>query len=147
MTGSRFGTLLRSLREEKGLSQAALGSKLGLNQTLLSQIERGISGMPEECLPTLAEILQADLDILTAAHRERRGGRRPPGHNGTTGATTLAAARGGAAAGLAETRDPIVWRRSAGERLESLAIEAFQHEEDVLAQALRQLAQECRESA
>lgn len=39
---SKFGILLRDLREKKGLSQAELGTDANLDRTYISLLERGL---------------------------------------------------------------------------------------------------------
>ena len=62
MTGSQ----LRIIRECAGLSQLALGKKLGISQTWVSRFERGLSLIPEE----IAEKVVLDLPKPTLEARK-----------------------------------------------------------------------------
>ena len=53
-----FGTILRQLRVEKGLSQEALALESGLDRTFVSMLERGLRQPTLSSLFALAEALQ-----------------------------------------------------------------------------------------
>ncbi len=53
-----FGTVLRQLRVEKGLSQEALALESGLDRTFVSMLERGLRQPTLSSLFALAEALQ-----------------------------------------------------------------------------------------
>ena len=56
-----FGSSLRKLREQAGLSQRQLASKAGISFTYLSKIENGVMPPPsEEVILKLAEVLNYD---------------------------------------------------------------------------------------
>jgi transcriptional regulator with XRE-family HTH domain len=64
-----FGTHLRALRKEKGLSVRALAKQAGLDHSYLSRLERGKEGtyLPsEESVQALARALGEDPDVLLA---------------------------------------------------------------------------------
>jgi hypothetical protein len=48
-----FGTDLREARRRAGLSQAAVAKRLGVNQSYVSLVERGMRNLPLE-IPTVA---------------------------------------------------------------------------------------------
>ena len=64
-----FGSNLRKLREQAGLSQRGLAQKVGVDVSYLSKIENGVMSPPsQELILRLAEALRADKDeLLTLA--------------------------------------------------------------------------------
>jgi len=72
MPKHRFGEMLAEFRSVAGFSQARLAAEVGIHQSHLSRIERGIAAPPK--LPTvlrLAKVLMLDepsvLDLIAAA--------------------------------------------------------------------------------
>lgn len=59
-----MGLRIRERREAQSLSQAALATTLGVNQTAVSQWERGVSSPRASQLPALAEALHCSIDEL-----------------------------------------------------------------------------------
>ena len=60
-----FGTKLRELREQAGLSQREVANRVGINFSYLSKIESGaISAPSEQVLLRLAEVLDTNTDEL-----------------------------------------------------------------------------------
>lgn len=55
---------IRELREAKSLSQVELASLMGVDQTAVSQWERGITQPRADKLPELARILGCTIDQL-----------------------------------------------------------------------------------
>ncbi len=55
---------LAELRKEKGISQEELAVKLEVNQTAVSQWERGVYCPSCEKLPKIAKILDCSIDEL-----------------------------------------------------------------------------------
>ena len=67
------GPQLRIIRECAGISQLALGKKLGISQTWVSRFERGLSLIPEEIAEKVAMVLpKATLEAQTAKTEEIR---------------------------------------------------------------------------
>lgn len=69
MVGQISGNRIRSLRESAGMTQADLADVIarqvpGVNQSHISQVERGTSGMRAETLAVLASTLKASTDYL-----------------------------------------------------------------------------------
>ena len=65
MNPINFGLFLRNKRREKGLTLKELGSKIGLSQPYLSQIEKGQRGIPSpELLMKLASPLGVNYALL-----------------------------------------------------------------------------------
>jgi transcriptional regulator with XRE-family HTH domain len=61
---SLFGSKLASLRRSRGVSQSALGKKLGLSRTTIANLERGIQNVQLHQVFTLAQALDADPGTL-----------------------------------------------------------------------------------
>ena len=66
-----MGNNIRTLREQQGLSQAALAQKQGVCQQAVGKWERGISDPKWSLAPLLAVALHCTIDALY--------GREPPG--------------------------------------------------------------------
>lgn len=64
------GYVIRTRREAKGLTQGQLAKAMGVDQTAVSQWERGETLPRAERLPDLARILGCSIDQLL-----RRGGK------------------------------------------------------------------------
>ncbi|WP_170225976.1 helix-turn-helix domain-containing protein [Pseudonocardia cypriaca] len=59
-----FGRRLRAARTVAGMSQEALGIRVGLNRTSISNIEKGRQRILLHQLPQLADSLQTTIDTL-----------------------------------------------------------------------------------
>lgn len=59
-----MGNNIRTLREQQGLSQAALARKLGVCQQAVGKWERGISDPKWSLAPQLADALCCSIDAL-----------------------------------------------------------------------------------
>lgn len=71
-TTGQLGPLLQRLRKNQGLSQAALGQKLGLSQERISRIEGSPEKVTLDQLLTLLMALNAELQV--APRSVQRGG-------------------------------------------------------------------------
>lgn len=60
----QFGTRVRKLRSEKGLSQEAFASLCGLDRTYISGIERGVRNVSLANITLIAEALGISLSEL-----------------------------------------------------------------------------------
>jgi transcriptional regulator with XRE-family HTH domain len=60
----QFGTRVRKLRSEKGLSQEAFASLCGLDRTYISGIERGVRNVSLANINLIAEALGISLSEL-----------------------------------------------------------------------------------
>jgi transcriptional regulator with XRE-family HTH domain len=76
----RLGTLVRSQRTTRGLSQAELARRIGISPSALSQVERGVRGLSAESLIRIWEVLGVPFgpdDPLQRGYRiARRAGHR-----------------------------------------------------------------------
>ncbi len=61
-----FGGIIRQLREAKGLLIREVASELGIDTALLSKVERGGRIIRKDYIKSLANILEADENQLTA---------------------------------------------------------------------------------
>jgi transcriptional regulator with XRE-family HTH domain len=59
-----FGSVLRGLRSERGLSQARLAQEAGLDRTYVSMLERGRRQPSLDTMIRLAEALSITLTVL-----------------------------------------------------------------------------------
>ena len=66
-----LGKRIRQAREELGLSQEALGERLGCSQRTVSNIETGAVGVGVADLPHLARILQKNVFYFFPAQAEQ----------------------------------------------------------------------------
>lgn len=62
-TSGQLGPALRALRVSRGLSQAALGARVGLSQERISAIERAPERITVQQLLTLLMALEAELTV------------------------------------------------------------------------------------
>lgn len=68
------GQHIKLARERRGLSQIELARRLGLRQSNLSRLERGLQGVSLETLALYARVLGVGIDELTAeVDRDRSG--------------------------------------------------------------------------
>ncbi len=58
---TQFGERIRELRTKRGLLLRQLASKLDVDTSIISKVERGDRQLKKEQIPLLAEILQADM--------------------------------------------------------------------------------------
>lgn len=69
-TSGQLGPALRALRLGRGLSQAALGARVGLSQERISAIERAPERITVQQLLTLLMALEAELTVAARGRRE-----------------------------------------------------------------------------
>ena len=69
MNDFAFGNFLTELRIEKGLSQAELGSMLGVTNKAVSKWENGTAKPNTKLIPALAKALDVSVEELFAAKR------------------------------------------------------------------------------
>ena len=73
MSNSIFATLVKEIREEKGISQAELARRLGhKSNSYVRDIERSVFTPPKERLGPLARALRVPVARLEEAHLEIR---------------------------------------------------------------------------
>lgn len=64
-----FGNRLRTLREQRRLSQQELADLVGIHLSQLSRIERDVSGPSAETVVALARALHTSTDVLLCGER------------------------------------------------------------------------------
>lgn len=76
MFKSAFGTAMKKIREDTGLSQEKFGFKVDLHRTFVSQVERGIKLPSLETLYSISKILGLSLSgimrVVDSNLRKRR---------------------------------------------------------------------------
>lgn len=65
---SEFSKVLRSLRNDDGLTQVELGKKLGLSGSAISMYERGEREPELEILETIADYFNVSIDYLNTGN-------------------------------------------------------------------------------
>jgi transcriptional regulator with XRE-family HTH domain len=76
----RLGTLVRTQRTTRGLSQAELARRIGISPSALSQVERGVRGLSAESLIRIWEVLGVPFGPDDTATRGYRIARRAGHH-------------------------------------------------------------------
>ncbi len=71
MSEKSFGTIIATLRKEKGMTQLDLARKMGVTDKAVSKWERDLSFPDVSSLPRLAEELGITVDELLEAREER----------------------------------------------------------------------------
>jgi transcriptional regulator with XRE-family HTH domain len=66
----RFGRVVRTCREQRGLSQESLAELAGLSRSFLSEIERGASVPSLETLQKLADALGEKLSFVVSQYEQ-----------------------------------------------------------------------------
>ena len=97
-----FGTKIKELRKERGLSQGELAEKLGTSQKVISDYERERTSPPKDRLPQIAKFFGLTLDALLDIEEEPT--------NGTNGKTLHGNKRTSKAMELFDLLDPIEQR-------------------------------------
>lgn len=69
-----IGERLRDIRRRRGFTQGELGEKLGLNQPLVSQYERGEIRMHATLVAALAKVLRVSTDELLGLKASKENG-------------------------------------------------------------------------
>ena len=64
-----YGTKLRNIRLQKGLSQAEVANAIGLDQSSYSRIESDQSELKARILMKLAKYYKVDVSILYFSHK------------------------------------------------------------------------------
>jgi len=79
-TSGQLGPLLKHLRADHGLSQAALGRKIGLSQERISRIENHPETVTVDQILTLLMALDAALTVEPRSPQVTPTGAGVPGH-------------------------------------------------------------------
>lgn len=61
---SAISSVLRRLREKKGLSQEELSFRADLHRTYISQLERGLKSVTVKTLLKITEVLEIEIDAF-----------------------------------------------------------------------------------
>jgi transcriptional regulator with XRE-family HTH domain len=72
MKKQNFGTMIASLRKEKGMTQLDLAEKMGVTDKAVSKWERNLSFPDVNSLPKLAEIFEVSVDELMQVKAEEK---------------------------------------------------------------------------
>lgn len=67
-----LGTRIKSMRQERGLSQEELAFEAGLDRSYVGGIERGERNITFRSLALIAKALKTDVGTLTSGLPERR---------------------------------------------------------------------------
>lgn len=76
MTRKNAKNALRAARERLGLSQAAIGRKLGITSAAVGHYESGIAKPPLVRARQLARLLKIDVETIPTSSRAMRGSRK-----------------------------------------------------------------------
>lgn len=77
LTTAQLALHLRSLRKGRGLTQTALGEKLGLNQARVGKIERDPGSVSVRQLMQLLALLEVRLSLVDQPHKAQRRNPEP----------------------------------------------------------------------
>lgn len=64
MDQTKVGSLIRTLRQQQGMTQLTLANQLGVSDKAVSKWERGLGCPDVELLPALSKLFQVDLQSL-----------------------------------------------------------------------------------
>ncbi|MCG8572916.1 MAG: XRE family transcriptional regulator [Spirochaetes bacterium] len=68
----RFGEKIRGIREKKALTMKELAGKIGVSESLISQIERNKVSPAIDTLLKIADVLEIDLEYLFADYKRTK---------------------------------------------------------------------------
>ena len=71
-TGHRFGEILRAVRERRGITLRQVAGKVGVSESLISQIERNKVSPSVETLISIADTLEIDLEYLFRDYKRKK---------------------------------------------------------------------------
>ena len=69
-----IGARLRELRQQRGLTQAEIAQALGIDQSLISEYERGVVRLHGSLIVGLAKLLKVQTDQLLGVEKLKNGG-------------------------------------------------------------------------
>ncbi len=67
----QVGQRIREIRQEKGISQEALGDEIGLHRTYVGSLERGERNPSLQVISKLSELLEVSTDRLLCSHNHK----------------------------------------------------------------------------
>jgi transcriptional regulator with XRE-family HTH domain len=74
-----FGTALRRVRTQRGITQKKLGAMTGMSYTFIGEMERGLKAPNLNAVIALAQALNAGVDELMSDFIRKPPAPRPPG--------------------------------------------------------------------
>ena len=69
----RFGEILRTVRERRGITLKQVANRIGVSESLISQIERNKVSPSVDTLISIADVLEIDLEYLFKDYKRRKG--------------------------------------------------------------------------
>ncbi len=69
----RFGEIIRTVRERRGITLKQVAGRIGVSESLVSQIERNKVSPSVDTLISLADVLEIDLEYLFKDYKRRKG--------------------------------------------------------------------------
>jgi transcriptional regulator with XRE-family HTH domain len=70
--GHRFGEILRAVRERRGITLKQVAGKVGVSESLISQIERNKVSPSVDTLINIADTLEIDLEYLFRDYKRKK---------------------------------------------------------------------------
>ena len=67
-----LGTVLKRLRQQRKMTQTALGERLGLTKAAISKYESGIASPPLETLRAIAVLFNVSMDYLCGTEQREK---------------------------------------------------------------------------
>jgi len=74
-----FGSSLRRIRTQRGITQKELGAVTGMSHTFIGEMERGLKAPNLNAVIALAQALDAGVDELMSGFIRQPASRREPG--------------------------------------------------------------------
>lgn len=72
-----IGKRIRELRKRQAMTQAELAAELGINQSAVSDYEKGVVRMHAALLAAMARILKSSADEILGLQKAKANGQRP----------------------------------------------------------------------
>lgn len=122
MEKNSFGSMISSLRREKGLTQSELAEKMGVTDKAVSKWERDLSFPDISSLPKLAEIFGLSVDELIQAKARPSAEKNTSGREAGGGIPAVILKGVSLAMGVAAAVLSVMGRLEAGDAVKMLAI-------------------------
>jgi len=75
--GIAIGAKIRELRKRQGMTQTELAAELGVNQTAVSDYEKGVVRIHAAMLAALAKTLRSSTDEILGREKQKTNGKAP----------------------------------------------------------------------